>query len=246
MVQIGMPGMNHRTMATFAFCLWFAPSLPSFASQMPQAVLPRPELGGGSKAATIAAASGAKSPAVAYIVEPLAPPTTSITLFNVNSDERATFQIPDDGHADAATAKALKHFLRCRRTGREKAIAPGTLALLVEVAQHWPGRTIDIISGFRAPPFGAPHSKHFAGHAIDLRVEGVKTATLRDFVWRNNHEMGVGHYTGENFVHMDYRPGETDMAWSSRSEGAALNYKPRWAKSARRGQMPWGRIASRF
>ncbi|HEY8922825.1 MAG TPA: DUF882 domain-containing protein [Polyangia bacterium] len=245
-----MTGMNHRyrklAPAAFAFSLWFAPSLPSSASQMPQAAPPRPELGGGSKAATIAVVSGATAPAVGYIVEPLAPPTTSITLYNVNSEETATFQIPDDGRADPATAKALKHFLRCRRTLREKAIAPGTLALLVEVAKHWPGRTIDIISGFRAPPYGAPHSKHFAGHAIDLRVEGVKTATLRDFVWRNNHEVGVGHYTGENFVHMDYRPGETDMAWSSRREGATLNYKPGWATRARRGLAPWGRIASRF
>jgi uncharacterized protein YcbK (DUF882 family) len=94
--------------------------------------------------------------ATTYIVEPLTPAPMTLTLRNVNSEEVETFAIPVDGHADPATAAALKHFLRCRRTHREKAIAPGTLSLLVSVAQHWPGRTIDIVSGYRAPPYGKP------------------------------------------------------------------------------------------
>jgi hypothetical protein len=78
-----------------------------------------------------------------------------------------------------------------------------------------------------------PHSKHFLGHAIDLRVEGVKTAKLRDFIWRTHHEVGVGFYLEEDFVHMDWRPGEPDMAWSAIHEGAPADYSPRWAWSAR-------------
>jgi uncharacterized protein YcbK (DUF882 family) len=175
-------------------------------------------------------------PLSGYIIVPLPPEATRVTLHNVNNDETETFAIATDGTTDAATTAALKHFLRCRRTQREKRIATGTLALLVSVAQHWPDRVIDVVSGFRAPPFGAPHSKHFAGHAIDLRIEGVKTSTIRDFVWRGNHQVGVGHYTDENFVHMDWRPGEGDKAWSSRSESDALNYNPRWAWSARHPQ----------
>jgi uncharacterized protein YcbK (DUF882 family) len=180
-----------------------------------------------------------------YIIVPLPPALTEFTLHNVNNDETETFAIAADGHSDSATAAALKHFLRCRRTQREKRIAPGTLSLLASVAQHWPGRTIDIVSGFRAPPFGAPHSKHFAGHAIDLRVTGVKTATLRDFVWRENHQVGVGHYTDEDFVHIDWRPGEGDKAWSSRNESDELNYNPRWAWSVRHPQQRHGRNSPR-
>jgi hypothetical protein len=41
---------------------------------------------------------------------------------------------------------------------------------------------IDVVSAFRTPPFGVPHSKHFIDHAIDLRVSKIKTAKLRDFV----------------------------------------------------------------
>ena len=180
-----------------------------------------------------------------YIIEPLGPAPAVVTLHNVNNNETETFAIALDGRTDAATAAALKHFLRCRRTHREKTIAPGTLSLLVSVAQHWPGRVIDVVSGFRAPPFGAPHSKHFVGHAIDIRVEGVKTSTLRDLVWRENHEVGVGHYTAENFVHIDWRPGEADKAWSSRYEGDELDYSPRWAWSARHPQQRRGRMSPR-
>jgi len=177
-------------------------------------------------------ADGLSAPS-GYIIVPLPPAPTKVTLHNVNNDETATFAIATDGVVDSATAAALKHFLRCRRTQREKRIATGTLSLLVSVAQHWPDRVIDVVSGFRAPPFGAPHSKHFAGHAIDLRIEGVKTATIRDVVWRENHHVGVGHYTDENFVHIDWRPDEGDKAWSSRRESDELNYNPRWAWSAR-------------
>ncbi len=167
------------------------------------------------------------------IVTPLPDPSVTLSMRSVNSSEASTFTIFKDGHVDAATETALKHFLRCRRTGREHPLSPGVLVLLVSVAQQWPGRMIEIVSAFRAPPFGALHSKHFTGHAIDLRVEGTRTSELRDFVWQNHHEVGVGYYLHENFVHMDWRPGEVDMAWSSGTESDTPNYAPRWAWTAR-------------
>ena len=78
-----------------------------------------------------------------------------------------------------------------------------------------------------------PHSKHFQGHAIDLRVRGVRSALVRDFVWRSHHEVGVGHYTTENFVHVDYRPGERDTAWTASGEESVYVYNPGWAYKAR-------------
>lgn len=157
----------------------------------------------------------------------------TINLRTVNGSEVGSFAIASDGSVDADTETALKHFLRCRRTGREHVLSSGVLAILVSVAQQWPGRVLDIVSGFRSPPFGVAHSKHFIGHAIDLRVEGIKTAKLRDFIWQNHHEVGVGFYRNEDFVHMDWRPGEPDMAWSAGREGDEADYNPRWAWSAR-------------
>jgi uncharacterized protein YcbK (DUF882 family) len=167
------------------------------------------------------------------IIEPLPVPTVAVALENVNSQERATFHIGAQGEMDRDEAVAIEHFLRCRRTDRELAMSPGVLAMLADVAKHWPGRTIEIISGYRAAPFGAPHSKHFRGHAIDLRVHGVRTAALRDYVWRGHHEVGVGHYPETNFVHMDWRPGEPDMAWTGADEEGTPEYNPRWAWRAR-------------
>jgi uncharacterized protein YcbK (DUF882 family) len=167
------------------------------------------------------------------VIEPLPVPTTAIKLVNVNTKETTTLEIGNQGQVTAAQAAEVEQFFRCRRTGRHKEMAPGVLALLVDVARRWPGRTLEVVSGFRAPPYGAPHSKHFRGQAIDLRVRGVRTAALRDFVWRTHHEVGVGYYRETNFVHMDWRPGELDTAWTARDEEGANEYHPRWAWRAR-------------
>jgi uncharacterized protein YcbK (DUF882 family) len=170
------------------------------------------------------------------VIQPLPPPRVTLNLENVNSEERATFFIGAGGEMAPEQVAAVAHFFRCRRTGREMKINPGVLAMLVDVGKRWPGRTIEVVSGFRAPPYGAPHSKHFRGHAIDLRVKGVRSATVRDFVWREHKEVGVGYYLHENFVHMDFRPGEQDMAWTATEEDGPLQYNPRWSVKARRAK----------
>lgn len=167
------------------------------------------------------------------VIEPLPVPLIAVKLANVNTQERATFHIGSEGEVSAEEAAAIESFFRCRRSGRHMTMAPGVLAMLADVARRWPNRTIEVISGFRAPPFGAPHSKHFRGHAIDLRVKGVRTSALRDFVWRGHQQIGVGHYPGTNFVHMDWRPGEPDTAWTARDEEGTPVYHPRWARRAR-------------
>jgi uncharacterized protein YcbK (DUF882 family) len=167
------------------------------------------------------------------VIEPLPVPLVKVRLSNVNTQETATFQIGSEGEVTADQAAAIETFFRCRRSGRHMTMAPGVLAMLADVAKRWPNRTIEVISGFRAPPFGAPHSKHFRGHAIDLRVKGVRTAALRDFVWRGHHQVGVGHYPSTNFVHMDWRPGEPDTAWTAANEEGTPVYNPRWATRAR-------------
>jgi uncharacterized protein YcbK (DUF882 family) len=177
------------------------------------------------------------TPASHLVIESLSDAATAstvkVSLVNVNTKESASFDLPASGQLRAEEAADVAHFFRCRRTGRQMEIASGTLALLADIAQHWPNRTIEVVSGFRAAPYGRPHSKHFQGHAIDLRVRGVRSAMVRDFVWRSHHDVGVGHYTTENFVHVDYRPGERDTAWSASGEDSVYVYNPRWAYSAR-------------
>lgn len=161
-------------------------------------------------------------------------PYVTVHLESVSTLEVTSINLRLDGQVGPDDAKKIASFFRCRRTGRQRPIAPEALAMLAHVATQWPDRPIQIVSGFRAPPFGAPRSKHFKGQAIDLRIRGVRTTRLRDFIWREHHEVGVGFYEKENFVHMDWRPGERDRAWTGSEEGGPEDNNPRWALKARR------------
>jgi uncharacterized protein YcbK (DUF882 family) len=114
-------------------------------------------------------------------------------------------------------------------------MSAGVLSLLFDVARKFPGHTIEIVSGYRSPPYGAPRSKHFRGNAIDLRVRGVRLGAVRDAMWSSHHGIGVGWYPEQNFIHVDHRPGEPDMSWSAKGEGAPYRYHPYWAEKARAG-----------
>lgn len=183
------------------------------------------------------------APKRAVAIEPLPSGEVDVQVENVNTRETATFSIAPSGRTRPEQAIAIETFFRCRRTGKHRPLGDGVLALLVDVAQRWPDRVIEIVSGYRAPPFGAPHSRHFQGQAIDLRVRGVRTALVRDFVWRRHHGVGVGHYAAQNFVHIDVRPDEADVAWSAAREDAPPVYDPRWATRARRTRPHAARLA---
>jgi uncharacterized protein YcbK (DUF882 family) len=166
-------------------------------------------------------------------IESLPPEDVAVRLENVNGGDGLTLHITPGGYVRPEEDAALKDFFRCRRTGKQKPLAPGVLSMLVDVATRWPGHVVEIVSGFRAPPYGAPHSRHFRGFAIDLRVRGVRITELRDYLWREHHGVGVGYYAEENFVHMDWRPEDKDTAWSEIYEGTQPTYNPGWAWNAR-------------
>jgi uncharacterized protein YcbK (DUF882 family) len=48
----------------------------------------------------------------------------------------------------------------------------------------------------------AKNSLHMQAHAIDIRIPGVSTLTLRDAALAL-HEGGVGYYPRSGFVHVD-------------------------------------------
>jgi uncharacterized protein YcbK (DUF882 family) len=220
------------TTISAATLLVLPPVLLSTAAAPPAALL----LG---LAPTLPSLPSGPAPATPAGVELEALPSREIPVAvkNVNSGEVGTFTFSTSGYVRADQAAALNRFFSCRRSGRVKPLANGVLVLLADIAQKWPGRVIEIISGYRAPPYGAPHSKHFIGHAIDLRVHGVRTALVRDFVWREHQGVGVGHYSGGDFLHVDWRPHDGDMAWSARNESSRYVYNPRWAKRARRANL---------
>lgn len=108
----------------------------------------------------------------------------------------------------------LDHFLRDHRTGDAIELDPQVFDLLHDVtaAVGRPNTEIDIVCGYRTPWSNAflrrtttgvaQHSLHMEGEAVDIRIPGVPTATLRDAALRL-HRGGVGYYRESAFVHVD-------------------------------------------
>jgi uncharacterized protein YcbK (DUF882 family) len=158
----------------------------------------------------------------------------TLLLRNANSmGEELVVTIGRDGSTDAATAELLAQMFRCRRSGRTRHMDPGVLALLAEIGARWPGHAVEFVSAYRSPPYGVPHSRHFKGKAIDLRVAGVPLSEVRDTLWGQRRGIGVGFYMEQKFLHVDSRLPSEDSAWTSRHEGSAYRYNPGWSVSAR-------------
>ena len=162
-------------------------------------------------------------------------PTVHVVL--TRGPQRLDVDLPLDGKVSAETATAIARLMRCPTSGRTRRIATGTLALLADVAVRYPGHEIEIVSAVRDEPArtreGIKHSKHWSGHAIDIIVRGAKLSDVRDAMWKNHTNIGVGWYPGAGFIHLDYRPGDHDTAWTQRRPNADNEYHPRWARIAR-------------
>jgi len=133
---------------------------------------------------------------------------------------------PDEAHEFA-------EFFRCRRTGRIKNIDPVTISMLAEIGLRYPGHVIEIVSGYRASAHESRTSPHRAGRAIDLRVRGVKTTEVRDWLWATHRDVGIGWYPHSNYLHMDHRTNIHDTSWTQYHKDDENSYNPRWARVAR-------------
>lgn len=110
------------------------------------------------------------------------------------------------------SARRRMEYLLRSHDGRRHPIHPRLLRLLAIVSDHFGGRTIHVISGYRPYRRGqwTPHSNHNVGRAIDFRIEGVPNRVLRDFC-RTLPRTGCGYYPRSVFVHMDVR--EESASW---------------------------------
>lgn len=169
-------------------------------------------------------------------IELPAPPTT-VHVVLTRGHKRLELDLPLDGKVSAAEADEIARLMRCRKSGRTHRIATGTLALLADVAARYPGHEIEVVSAVRAEPErsreGVKHSKHWDGHAIDLKVRGARLTEVRDAMWKNHRDVGVGYYPTSGFIHLDYRPDVHDTSWTQVRPNADNQYNPRWARLAR-------------
>lgn len=175
------------------------------------------------------------SAAIALMLESRVATPVEVKLYDENLRVEATVLLNRDGSADEATRQAVRHLFRCRVTNGSQPIHPQTLAMLADVADRFEGETIEFVSAYRAQRGESSTSPHRHARALDFRIRGHQMREIRDYLWRNFSEVGIGWYPGEQFVHMDARPTMHDTAWTFLDGNN--RYHPYWADLARQPEV---------
>lgn len=143
------------------------------------------------------------------------------TLYRHALARRFRVRLVDPGGRVRRTAIRRLHELMRPRAGRAGPAPPARLVeILARISDHFGGRTITIVSGYRnAGGYTRESSQHTRGHALDVRIQGVPADALRDFVRSTFDRVGVGYYPRTGFVHIDVRDRSAYWVdWSRRGE----------------------------
>jgi uncharacterized protein YcbK (DUF882 family) len=137
-----------------------------------------------------------------------------LVLFNTHTGERLDIVFRHgDEYVPSALAK-LDYFLRDHRTGDVRHFDPRLFDILSDLTASVgrPGGEIDIVCGYRTPSTNeslrahttgvAKNSLHIQAEAIDLRMPGIDTLTLRKAALALRRG-GVGYYPHSDFIHVD-------------------------------------------
>jgi uncharacterized protein YcbK (DUF882 family) len=135
------------------------------------------------------------------------PKNAPVVLLHVNRHDQMALRLRDaQGRPVKGMQRQFNRFLRCHHTNAQHAMNPRLMRLLYQTGKHWPGKRLEVVSGYRHPTVAKnPRSPHMQGLACDFRVEGVQAAELRDYLRRAFEKVGVGYYPNSSFVHLDVR-----------------------------------------
>jgi uncharacterized protein YcbK (DUF882 family) len=144
----------------------------------------------------------------------------------IRLDEEFRIRVKDShGKVTAAALRSFERLMRQREATHPP--DPRLVALVATVSNHFGGRTLEVVSGYRAytPTQYTPDSRHNFGRALDFRVQGVRNEELRDFC-RTLRNTGCGYYPNSTFVHMDVRDAKAYWVDLSRPGEAPRYDKP--------------------
>jgi uncharacterized protein YcbK (DUF882 family) len=146
-------------------------------------------------------------PAATARIEPVSPREAApVPFLHLRTRKRLEMVLFDDeGRLRVDALDELREFLTDPRSKIDHPIHWRLATLLVAIAAHYPGRTLEVVSGYRHTNRHHNDSKHTRGHAIDFRVVGVKNRDLFELVRRSFADIGVGYYPNSTFVHLDVR-----------------------------------------
>jgi uncharacterized protein YcbK (DUF882 family) len=138
-----------------------------------------------------------------------------LSFYHTHTGKRLSVVYWQDGDYVESALEDVNGFLSDFRTGDVVDIDPELLDIIYDVRESLGSDgTYQVISAYRSPKTNemlrgrsassgvAKKSQHLLGKAIDIRLEGTKTAELRDAAIRLQRG-GVGYYEASDFVHMD-------------------------------------------
>lgn len=171
--------------------------------------------------------------------EPLAKPSGAVSVHVDNLNEDVTVNIyKTDGTFDDASLAKLDDAFRCVRTGEVRAVRAELYEQLSRFYDHFEGKQIHLVSGFRFAERNS--SRHYHASAMDIRIPGISIREMYNFAETlDAGGMGVGIYPHSGFIHVDFRaPGEPSYRWTDNSGpgSSAKAYSKRHKKSIGRTQ----------
>lgn len=138
-----------------------------------------------------------------------------LSFYHTHTGKRLIIVYSRNGEYVPSALEEINHFLFDFRTGDKAEMDPELLDLIYDVrAALGSDSAYQVVSAYRSPKTNeilrgrsqntgvAKNSQHLLGKAIDVRLEGVKTSTLRDTAIAMKRG-GVGYYAASDFVHMD-------------------------------------------
>jgi uncharacterized protein YcbK (DUF882 family) len=135
----------------------------------------------------------------------------TIKVHRLATNEDYSIRISTRGKTGPEAMKKFSYMMRFTN-GVVHNIDGRLISLLGVVSDHFAGRKIEVISGYRpyTPKQYTKDSRHNHGKAVDFRVVGVPNEVVRDFC-RTLRNTGCGYYPNSVFVHMDTR--EASAFW---------------------------------
>ena len=170
---------------------------------------PSASLKPGTKLAIPPVKGGKSGKALTYEKKPAHP--GRITLVRFGTKETQVLQVlTKKGKLVPGVVPRFTRMMRFSPLNMEHKVDPQLIERVAKVSDHFGGRSIEIISGFRpkTPTQYTPHSNHNLGRAIDMRIVGVPNEVLRDYC-RTFPNAGVGYYPNSLFIHFDVRKQST-------------------------------------
>ncbi len=129
-----------------------------------------------------------------------------VQMYRVATQKNLTVTIADTrGRIRPGVGDQLARFLRPRDSKKTKSPQRRLLSLIAQTSDHFGGRKLHVISGYRlAKGYTNHESRHVMGAALDFRIEGVPNRVLRDYL-RHFDDVGIGFYPNSSFIHFDVR-----------------------------------------